>query len=96
MQLSLAKLPWYAQVGAFVALGVGGCGLFFYYYEMPVRADMAIRQDTGVIVLAIRKATGEMAFNPPAEAKISAGDHLIAMGQPQGLQKLEQLLTGTA
>ena len=44
MELSLTKLPWYAQIGAFVALAVVGCGLFFYYYEMPVRADMAARQ----------------------------------------------------
>ena len=44
MQLSLTKLPWYAQVGAFVALAVAGCGIFFYYYEMPVRADFQSRQ----------------------------------------------------
>jgi type IV pilus assembly protein PilO len=44
MELTLTKLPWYAQVGAFVALAVGGCGMFYYYYEMPVRADMAARQ----------------------------------------------------
>jgi len=44
MELSLTKLPWYAQVGAFVALAVGGCGIFYYYYEMPVRADMGSRQ----------------------------------------------------
>jgi type IV pilus assembly protein PilO len=44
MQLTLTKLPWYAQVGAFVALGVGGCGTFYYYYEMPFLADMASRQ----------------------------------------------------
>jgi type IV pilus assembly protein PilO len=44
MNLSLAKLPWYAQVGAFVALAVAGTGAFFYYYEMPVRAEMAGRQ----------------------------------------------------
>lgn len=43
MELSLTKLPWYAQVGAFVALAVTACGLFFYYYEMPVRAEMASR-----------------------------------------------------
>ena len=43
MELSLTKLPWYAQVGAFVALAVVGCGLFYYYYEMPARADMASR-----------------------------------------------------
>jgi len=44
MELSLTKLPWYAQVGAFVALAVSGCGVFFYYYEMPVRADLASRE----------------------------------------------------
>src|SRR5450759_1096584 len=44
MELSLTKLPWYAQVGAFVALAVGGCGAFFYYYEMPVRAEMLTRE----------------------------------------------------
>jgi type IV pilus assembly protein PilO len=44
MELSLTKLPWYAQVGAFVALSVAGCGIFVYYYEMPVRADMTSRE----------------------------------------------------
>src|SRR3954453_18782795 len=44
MQLTLTKLPWYAQVGAFVALGIGGCGTFYYYYEMPFQADMTSRQ----------------------------------------------------
>jgi type IV pilus assembly protein PilO len=43
MQLTLTKLPWYAQVGAFVALAVGACGAFYYYIEMPARADMASR-----------------------------------------------------
>ena len=43
MELTLTKLPWYAQVGAFVALAVAGCGMFFYYYEMPVRAEMDSR-----------------------------------------------------
>src|SRR5437773_656777 len=44
MPLSLAKLPWYAQIGAFVALAVGGCGAFYYYYEMPVQADLTGRR----------------------------------------------------
>jgi type IV pilus assembly protein PilO len=44
MQLTLTKLPWYAQVGAFVALAVAGCGMFYYYYEEPVRTEMAGRQ----------------------------------------------------
>jgi voltage-gated potassium channel len=56
-------------------------------------AEMHVRKELGVIVLAIRKANGEMLFNPPAESKISGGDHLIVMGRPEGLRKLEQLLT---
>ena len=44
MDISLTKLPWYAQIGAFVALSLGGCGAFYYYIEMPVRADMSSRQ----------------------------------------------------
>jgi type IV pilus assembly protein PilO len=44
MNFSLTKLPWYAQVGAFVTLAAAGCGTFVYYYEMPVRADMASRE----------------------------------------------------
>jgi type IV pilus assembly protein PilO len=44
MELSLTKLPWYAQVGAFVALAVGACGAFIYLYEMPTRAEMSARE----------------------------------------------------
>jgi len=55
-------------------------------------AEMPIRREAGVIVLAIRRASGEMTFNPPAEARLSGGDHLIAMGAPDGLRKLETLL----
>jgi type IV pilus assembly protein PilO len=43
MELSLTKLPWYAQVGAFVVLAVVGVGLFYQYYEVPTRAEMAVR-----------------------------------------------------
>jgi type IV pilus assembly protein PilO len=44
MELSLTKLPWYAQVGAFVVLAVVGVGLFYQYYEVPARAEMAVRE----------------------------------------------------
>ena len=44
MELSLTKLPWYAQVGAFVALAIGACGAFYYYIEMPARDEMHSRE----------------------------------------------------
>ena len=44
MELSLTKLPWYAQIGAFIAMATAGCGAFYYYYEVPLGADLAARQ----------------------------------------------------
>ena len=44
MDISLTKLPWWAQIAAFVVLAVSGCGAFFWYYEMPARADFSSRE----------------------------------------------------
>jgi type IV pilus assembly protein PilO len=44
MDISLTKLPWYAQIGAFVVLAAAGVGLFYYYYEVPQRADIAAKE----------------------------------------------------
>jgi type IV pilus assembly protein PilO len=45
MNISLAKLPWYAQIGAFVVLAAAGCGAFYYYYEMPVQTELLSRRN---------------------------------------------------
>jgi voltage-gated potassium channel len=55
-------------------------------------AELRVRKQLGVIVLAIRKADGQMLFNPPAEAEIAGGDFLVVMGESSSLQKLEQML----
>jgi len=47
-----------------------------------------IRQDRGVIILAIKKTEG-MRFSPAPDDRIEAGDFLIAMGEPQQLRELE-------
>jgi type IV pilus assembly protein PilO len=44
MDISLAKLPWYAQVGAFLVLAIAGVGVFVWYYELPFREDLDSRQ----------------------------------------------------
>jgi voltage-gated potassium channel len=59
-------------------------------------AEMQVRRVTGVIVLAIRKPDGKVNFNPSADAKILTGDHLIAIGEPEGLRLFEDLLNGVA
>lgn len=57
-------------------------------------AEMQIRRELGVIVLAIRRSGGEMLFNPPADAIIGGGDFLIAMGEPDNLRHLDKMVTG--
>lgn len=48
-----------------------------------------IRQERGVIVLAIKRREG-MKFNPAPDERIEAEDCLIAMGEPAQLRRLEQ------
>ena len=52
MDISLTKLPWYAQIGAFVVLAGAGVGAFVYYYEMPTRVDMTSREQQLVALRA--------------------------------------------
>ena len=54
--------------------------------------DLKVRQDTGVMVLAVRKPDGNMVFNPPADTQIAAGDFLIAMGEQAHLRAFDGLL----
>jgi voltage-gated potassium channel len=49
-----------------------------------------IRQDRGVIILAIKRVHG-MRFNPSPEDRIEPGDCLIAMGEPAQLRNLESV-----
>jgi len=58
--------------------------------------DLQLRRDLGVIVLAIRRGSGEMQFNPPAAAVIGGGDTLIVMGGFDSVRKLEQVVEGKA
>jgi type IV pilus assembly protein PilO len=52
MKISLTKLPWYAQIGAFAVLSLIGLGAYYYYYETAVRADMALRQNELLVLRA--------------------------------------------
>jgi voltage-gated potassium channel len=54
-------------------------------------ADSMIRQQAGVIVLAVKGTGGKLAFNPSADSVIRAGDCLIVIGGDDRLKKLEEL-----
>jgi voltage-gated potassium channel len=58
-------------------------------------ADSAIREQAGVIVLAVKEAAGSMTFNPAPDALIRPGDTLIVIGGDAQLRKLESLAVAT-
>ena len=53
--------------------------------------DSLIRRQEGVVILALKRSDGVMAFNPPPDAVIRAGDCLIAIGESDKLKNLENL-----
>lgn len=50
-----------------------------------------IGKDLGVIIVAIKRENGEMAFNPKSTTVIKSGDTLIAMGETKQLRTLENM-----
>ncbi|RLB94147.1 MAG: potassium channel protein [Deltaproteobacteria bacterium] len=54
--------------------------------------DSGIRKDYDLIIVAIRRAGGEMLFNPSARTKLQAGDTVIAIGEKQNLEGIEKVL----
>ena len=57
--------------------------------------EMQLRKEVGVIVLAIRSASGEMLFNPPPDTPVREADYLIVMGRPENLRALETMVAIT-
>ncbi len=58
--------------------------------------ESGIRQEFNLIIIAIKQADGQMLFNPSFEARISAGDTVIAVGQRANLKRLEAVLNPKA
>lgn len=54
--------------------------------------DSKIRQDFNLIVVAIKKQSGEMLYNPTFAALIEEGDTLVALGPGPNLEKLASRL----
>ena len=54
--------------------------------------EARIRPRFNLIVIAVKKASGEMIFNPQPQAVLEAGDTMILVGQRDGLDGLQGIL----
>jgi len=86
----------------FIEFATKSTNLELQIEEVDVKADShligrsldecGIRKDLGIIIVAIKRASGEMRFNPTSTSKIKDGDTLIAMGELKQLKALEDLI----
>lgn len=53
--------------------------------------DSEIRQRYGLIIVAVKKDSGKMMFNPVASYMIEKGDKLIAMGEDENVKRFSQV-----
>jgi voltage-gated potassium channel len=54
--------------------------------------DSGIRRDLNLIIIAVKKDSGDMLFNPSSRATIEAGDIVIVVGERNNLEKLKIIL----
>ena len=54
--------------------------------------DSKLRERFGVIVVAMKRPTEAMLFNPPPEETLHAGDTLVVLGEPKHLETLEKII----
>jgi voltage-gated potassium channel len=56
--------------------------------------DSTIRSELDIMVVAIKKRSGHMEFNPSASTRLEIGDRLIVIGERERLYKLEAIAKG--
>jgi Tfp pilus assembly protein PilO len=78
MDISLSKLPWYAQIGAFVVV----CGMAIYgfhtYYVVEAQADLALRrQHLATLRADINRGVATARRLPEFQAEVTTLEHKL-------------------
>jgi voltage-gated potassium channel len=95
----MANLVLKPQVTAFLDVVTTAEGDDFLLEEIEVKPscacagrsirDLRVRDETGAIIVAIRKRDGSFDTTPSPDEVIEAGDVLIGVGTPHEIRKLE-------
>jgi type IV pilus assembly protein PilO len=78
--LSLAKLPWYGQLGVFVALALAGVATFYYFYESPTQITLAAKAQELTAIRA-RISRGQAMARQLPEFRKQIGDLEVRLEQ---------------
>ena len=54
--------------------------------------DSRLRQNFGVIIVAIKKSSGQMIFNPVPSETLEAGDVIVVIGKKEDLKRMSEIL----
>jgi len=54
--------------------------------------DSYLRRDYGVIIVAIKKMSGDMIFNPLPTQKLEAGDVIVVIGKKEDLKRMNAVM----
>jgi len=97
----MAKLVLRPQVAAFLDIVSTSGGPELLFEEIEVKQscreagksirELRIRQQTGAMIVALRKGDGTFDTTPEPDAVLDVGDVMIAAGTPEELGRLEQL-----
>ena len=54
--------------------------------------DCGLSEDPGLILIAVKRTSGHLEFNPGPKVLLAEGDKLIVLGQPESLKRLESVI----
>lgn len=60
---------------------------------MPIMESM-LRKQHGIFIIAIKKKSGKMEYNPPGDTVLEIGDTLVALGHRRELDYLKKVASG--
>jgi len=58
--------------------------------------DCGLAEDRGLVLIAVKRTSGHLEFNPGPEVLLVEGDKLIVLGQPESLKRLEAVIKSQA
>ena len=58
--------------------------------------DCGLSEDPGLILIAVKRTSGHLEFNPGPKVLLAEGDKLIVLGQPESLKRLESVIRSPA